>query len=83
MSLSKTTYLKDFKNAKSNLNGKPQTRETIPDDVLANYEGAVLSSLGRYEEAIKSYEEAIRIKPDYFDAWRNSAYFKIEEQDGI
>jgi tetratricopeptide (TPR) repeat protein len=33
--------------------------------------GNVLIKIGRYEDAIKSYEEATRIKPDYANAWNN------------
>jgi tetratricopeptide (TPR) repeat protein len=35
--------------------------------------GAVLNALGRSEEAITSFEEAIRIKPDFASAWYNMA----------
>jgi tetratricopeptide (TPR) repeat protein len=31
--------------------------------------GNVLSKLGRYEEAISSYDRAIEIKPDKHEAW--------------
>ena len=55
---------------------------TISDHAAASYsEGVILSALGRYEEAIESYDEAIRIKPDYFDAWRNSTSLKSKREE--
>jgi tetratricopeptide (TPR) repeat protein len=33
--------------------------------------GLALSSLGRYEEAIDSYDQALQVKHDYHDAWKN------------
>jgi tetratricopeptide (TPR) repeat protein/CHAT domain-containing protein len=35
------------------------------------YRGNKLYELGRYKEAISSYERAIRFKPDFHDAWFN------------
>jgi tetratricopeptide (TPR) repeat protein len=32
-----------------------------------------LMNLGRYEEAIASYDKAIEVKPDYHEAWYNNA----------
>jgi tetratricopeptide (TPR) repeat protein len=34
--------------------------------------GVTVSDLGRYEEALASYEQAIRITPDYAPAYANS-----------
>jgi tetratricopeptide (TPR) repeat protein len=31
--------------------------------------GDVLAELGKYEEAIKSYDRAVNTKPDYYEAW--------------
>ena len=31
----------------------------------------MLTGIGRYEEAILSFEEATKIKPDYASAWYN------------
>ena len=33
--------------------------------------GIALDDLGRYEEAIKAYDKAIELKPDYQKAWYN------------
>jgi tetratricopeptide (TPR) repeat protein len=33
--------------------------------------GVILDKLGRHEEALRCFEEAIRIKPDYAPAWDN------------
>ena len=46
-----------------------------------NSKGVALDNLGKYENAIKSYEEAIRIKPDYADAWYNTSRLKIKTGD--
>ncbi|WP_016865047.1 TPR end-of-group domain-containing protein, partial [Fischerella muscicola] len=35
--------------------------------------GIALRQLGRYEEAIASYDKALEIKPDYHQAWYNKA----------
>ena len=35
--------------------------------------GVALGNLGRYEEAIASYDRAVEIKPDYASAWYNKA----------
>ncbi len=36
-----------------------------------NNRGTALGNLGRYEEAIASYDEALKIKPDNDEAWNN------------
>jgi tetratricopeptide (TPR) repeat protein len=33
--------------------------------------GVALDNLGQYEDAIASYDKAIEIKPDYYEAWNN------------
>ncbi len=33
-----------------------------------------LKELGRYEEAIASYDQTLQIKPDKHEAWYNKAY---------
>lgn len=41
-------------------------------DALAwNNKGSALSALGKHEEAIKAYDEAIRLDPSYAAAWNN------------
>ncbi|BDA65900.1 hypothetical protein CAL7716_000660 [Calothrix sp. PCC 7716] len=32
---------------------------------------APLGQLGRFEEAIASYDKAVEIKPDFYEAWNN------------
>jgi superkiller protein 3 len=32
--------------------------------------GISLDNLGRYEEAISSYDKAVEFKPDYHEAWQ-------------
>ena len=45
-----------------------------------NVDGLVISSaatyeiLGRYREAIEAYREALRLKPDYAEAWYNLGF---------
>jgi tetratricopeptide (TPR) repeat protein len=34
-------------------------------------QGVALGNLGRLEEAITSYDKAVEIKPDYYDAWNS------------
>ena len=38
-----------------------------------NNRGYSLDNLGRYEEAISSYDKAVEFKPDYHQAWYNKA----------
>lgn len=43
-----------------------------PDDHQAWYaKGYALDDLGRFEEAIASYDQALKFKPDYHQAWNN------------
>ncbi len=43
-----------------------------PDDHDAWYNrGIALGKLGRFEEAIASYDQALKIKPDDHQAWNN------------
>lgn len=37
--------------------------------------GNALGELGRKEEAIASYDQAITIKPDQYEAWYNKAHY--------
>ena len=43
--------------------------------------GLVYYKLEKYQEAIKAYQKAIEIKPDYHKAWNNlgNVYYKIEK----
>jgi superkiller protein 3 len=48
--------------------------EFKPDDHEAWYNrGISLDNLGRYEEAISSYDKAVEFKPDYYQAWYNKS----------
>lgn len=38
-----------------------------------NNRGLALVNLGRHEEAIASYDQALHLKPDYHAAWYNKA----------
>ena len=43
-----------------------------PDDVPAWYnKGIALDNLGKYDEAIKAYDEAIKLDPNDAVAWNN------------
>jgi len=43
-----------------------------PDDHVAWYNRSVeLGDLGRFEEAVASYDFALKIKPDFHKAWYN------------
>lgn len=39
--------------------------------LLHNLRGVAVASLGKPEEAIGSYQTAVKLKPDYADAWNN------------
>ncbi len=34
----------------------------------------VLGNLGRFEDAIASYDKALKFKPDYHEAWNNRGF---------
>jgi tetratricopeptide (TPR) repeat protein len=36
-----------------------------------NSQGIAMANLGRWEEAIASYDKALQVKPDYYQAWYN------------
>ncbi len=43
-----------------------------PFDAYAwNNKGVALSALGRHEEAIRCFDKAIEIQPEYTTAWKN------------
>jgi tetratricopeptide (TPR) repeat protein len=39
--------------------------------IVLNNKGVVLGRMGKYEESIKAYEQALMIAPDYSSAWNN------------
>jgi tetratricopeptide (TPR) repeat protein len=58
---------------KSQFNSDPE--KIIPDDANRWYtKGHNFNRLGRYDEAIKSLDNAIAIKPDYANAWISKGY---------
>ena len=44
------------------------------DAINWNNKGFALASLGQYEEALKAYDKAIELKPDFSVAWNNKAF---------
>ncbi|PWR74367.1 tetratricopeptide repeat protein [Methanospirillum lacunae] len=46
---------------------KPQEKKGI----VWNNKGVTLSRLGKYDEAIKAYDQALQIDPEYTSAWNN------------
>jgi tetratricopeptide (TPR) repeat protein len=55
-----------------NIDSSNKENPDIVDSISNERKGKALDKLGRHEEAIEAYEESIRIKPDYNDAF----YFK-------
>jgi tetratricopeptide (TPR) repeat protein len=52
--------------------------ELEPDVYTYNVHGSVISSLGRVEEAIQEYDQAVEIDPDYPETYFNRGYaYKI------
>ena len=50
-----------------------------PDDHEAWYNrGYALRKLGRLEEAVASYDQALKIKPDKYEAWYNRGILLIK-----
>jgi tetratricopeptide (TPR) repeat protein len=43
----------------------------LNDSVILDWRGSTLNQLGRYEEAIASYDHSLEIKPDNDSAWNN------------
>lgn len=39
-----------------------------------NNKGCILTKLGKYQEAIESYDKALEINPNDFDAWNNKGH---------
>ncbi|MBL7200794.1 MAG: tetratricopeptide repeat protein [Anaerolineae bacterium] len=48
--------------------------ELEPDVYTYNVHGSVISSLGRVEEAIQEYDQAIEVDPDYSETYFNRGY---------
>ena len=49
-----------------------------PDAVVSCNYGLVLQDLGRHQQALAAYDQALRLKPDYVDALNNRASALIE-----
>ncbi|MEH1964179.1 MAG: tetratricopeptide repeat protein [Nostoc sp.] len=46
-----------------------------PDDHnVWNNRGVALRNLGKFEQAIASYDNALKIKPDFHETWLNRGY---------
>ena len=39
--------------------------------IIINFKGVSLNRLKRYQEALKMFDEAIKLNPNYFDAFLN------------
>ena len=69
------------------LNDFKETIRTIPKipKFVSTYNniGVTYSDLGQYQPAVESLSEAIRIKPDYADAWNNRANIYLKHDDRI
>ena len=47
-------------------------KEKEPNNPIVYFNiGTVLNDMGSFDEAVKSFERAIELKPDYFDALFN------------
>jgi len=57
-------------------NADNQLAENITDTWYNR--GYILYNLGRYEEAVASFDKVIEIKPDYHEAWYNRGYILYE-----
>ena len=55
------------------------SRRNKDDDYVAwNNKGYALAELGQHEEAIECYDKAIRIDPEYYNAWFNKGNSLVE-----
>ena len=61
--------------------GAPTKLQEANDAAAYNARGLELFSSGKYDEAVKSYKEAIRLKKDYAEAHSNlaDAYFQLQQ----
>lgn len=61
---------------------KSESLPKMPSDEhkTLNAQGIILSRSGKYQEAIALFDKAIKINPNYFDAWHNrgNALFDLE-----
>ena len=64
---------KNVKKSKENSNDRRLSKiELYPEDAVAwNNKGIALRKLRRFDEAVKAFEEAIRLSPSYAHAWLN------------
>ncbi|MDD1730135.1 MAG: tetratricopeptide repeat protein [Methanospirillum sp.] len=46
-------------------------RNTVRSAIIWNNRGVTLSRLGKYDDALAAYEQALQIHPDYSTAWNN------------
>ncbi|HEX8772938.1 MAG TPA: VWA domain-containing protein [Pyrinomonadaceae bacterium] len=51
------------------------------DAALLNAQGLELYNSGKYEDAVKAYKQAVKVKPDYAEAHNNlgDAYFQLKQ----
>ncbi len=76
------TYLSDrgrFEEAIALIKSAYSTALPADRPLLLNVWGNAASGLGRNEEAIDRYREAIRLKPDYWVAWSNIANNQVNQ----
>ncbi|WP_353571073.1 tetratricopeptide repeat protein [Candidatus Albibeggiatoa sp. nov. BB20] len=69
--LEKIKILSLQENYKQMLEAVDEFLDIKSDDVAWYIQGFALGKLGRYKEAIVSYDKALNIKPDNYKAWNN------------
>ncbi len=55
----------------------------ISDAEMRNNKGVTLEKAGKYAEAIKAYDQAIKLNPKYIEAWNNKgvALYNLERYE--